>query len=114
MATVSRSVGDVCQEAKEASHVLARASRETKDAALLDLAKRLEDRSADLIDANAADVEAGQAEGLNDALIDRLTLTEERIADMAAGVREIAGLDDPIGEVVEGWKLDNGLDIKKE
>ena len=114
MATVAKSVQQVCEEAKAASHVLARAPREAKDAALLDLAKRLEDRSAELIDANEADVEAGREEGLNDALIDRLTLTEERVADMAGGVREIAGLDDPVGELVEDWKLENGLRVRKE
>jgi glutamate-5-semialdehyde dehydrogenase len=114
MATVAKSVQQVCEEAKEASHVLARATRETKDAALLDLAKRLEERSSDLIDANEADVEAGREEGLNDALLDRLTLTEERVADMAAGVREIAGLEDPVGEIVEDWTLENGLRVRKE
>ena len=114
MATVSKSVSDVCEEAKEASHVLARASRETKDAALEELAKRLEAGAEPLIEANEADVEAGREEGLNDALIDRLTLTEERVADMAAGVREIAQLEDPVGELVEDWKLENGLRVRKE
>ena len=114
MAIAAKTVEQVCREAKEASHALARADRETKDAVLHDLAKRLEQRSAEIIEANQADVEAGHAEGLNDALIDRLTLTEDRVADMAAGVREIAELEDPVGEVVEGWKLENGLDVKKE
>ena len=50
---------------------------------------------------------------LNEALIDRLTLTEARIAEMAKGVREIADLDDPVGEVVEGWTLENGLEVPR-
>jgi glutamate-5-semialdehyde dehydrogenase len=113
MATVAQSVRDVCVAAKEASHALARADRATKDACLLDLAERLEARSADLIEANSADLEAGRESGLNEALIDRLTLTEERIGEMAAGVREIAGLEDPVGEVVESWTLRNGLEVSK-
>jgi glutamate-5-semialdehyde dehydrogenase len=114
VATVSKSVADVCREAKEASRVLARADREVKDAALLDLARRLEENADQLIEANRADVEAGEAEGLNEALIDRLTLTPDRVRDMAAGVREIAGLDDPVGEMVEDWTLENGLRVRKE
>jgi glutamate-5-semialdehyde dehydrogenase len=114
VATVSKSVADVCREAKEASRVLARADRELKDAALLDLARRLEENADRLIEANLADVEAGEAEGLNEALIDRLTLSPDRVKDMAAGVREIAGLDDPVGEIVEDWTLENGLRVRKE
>ncbi len=85
MATVTRSVREVCEEAKAASHVLARVGREAKDACLKDLAGRLEGRSAELLEANAADLEAGREEGLNEALIDRLALTEARVAEMAAG-----------------------------
>ena len=90
MATVTRSVHDVCVAAKEASHVLARVDRAAKDACLLDLADRIVARAPELLEANAADVEAGREEGLTEALIDRLTLTEARIAEMAKGVREIA------------------------
>ena len=113
MATVAQSVRDVCVAAKEASHALARADRATKDGCLLDLAERLEARSAELIEANSADLDAGRESGLNEALIDRLTLTEARIAEMAAGVREIAALEDPVGEVIEAWTLRNGLEVSK-
>jgi len=113
MATVAHSVRDVCVAAKEASHVLARADRAAKDACLADLADRIEARASELIEANAADLEAGRESGLNEALIDRLTLTDSRIADMAAGVREIAALEDPVGEVIEGWTLRNGLEVSK-
>jgi glutamate-5-semialdehyde dehydrogenase len=114
MATVTRSVREICEQAKGASHVLARVGREAKDACLNDLADRLEARSAEVLEANRADLEAGREEGLNEALVDRLTLTEERISDMAAGVREIAGLEDPVGELVESWTLENGLRVRKE
>jgi glutamate-5-semialdehyde dehydrogenase len=114
VATAAKSVADICREAKDASHLLARASREEKDACLRDLADRIEVSTDGLQEANRADVEAGREQGLNEALIDRLTLTEARIAEMAKGVREIADLDDPVGEVVEGWTLENGLEVQKK
>jgi glutamate-5-semialdehyde dehydrogenase len=114
VATATRSVEEVCRAAKDASHELARVDRAAKDACLRDLAERLEARSSELIEANRADVEAGRESGLNEALIDRLTLTEERVAEMAAGVREIAELEDPVGEIVESWTLRNGLDARKQ
>jgi glutamate-5-semialdehyde dehydrogenase len=114
MATATKSVHDVCVEAKEASRALARAERSVKDAALLDLADRIDARAADLIEANAADLDAGREEQLNEALIDRLTLTEARVAEMATGVREIAELPDPVGEIAESWTLPNGLEVRKQ
>ena len=114
MATVAQSVHDVCVAAKQASHELARTDRAAKDACLLDLADRIEARSAELLGANAADVEAGREEGLTEALIDRLTLTGARIAEMASGVREIAELEDPVGEIAESWTLENGLRVQKQ
>jgi glutamate-5-semialdehyde dehydrogenase len=114
MATATRSVAEVCGAAKSASHLLARSGREAKDACLRDLADRIDGSVEALLEANRADVEAGREEGLNEALIDRLTLTEARIAEMAKGVREIAELDDPVGEVIEGWTLENGLEVAKK
>ena len=114
MATAAKSVAEVCREAKDASHLLARASREKKDACLRDLADRIDASVDGLLEANRADIDAGREQGLNQALIDRLTLTEARIAEMAKGVREIADLDDPVGEVVEGWTLQNGLEVQKK
>jgi glutamate-5-semialdehyde dehydrogenase len=114
VATATKSVAEICREAKDASHLLARASREAKDGFLGDLAERIEQRADALLEANRADVDAGREEGLNEALIDRLTLTDARIADMATGVREIAELEDPVGEVVEGWTLENGLEVRKQ
>ena len=114
MATAAKSVAEVCREAKDAAHQLARVGREAKDACLRDLAERIDQSVDGLLEANRADVDAGREEGLNEALLDRLTLTETRIAEMAKGVREIADLEDPVGEVVEGWTLENGLEVAKK
>ena len=114
MAIATKSVLDLCREAKDASHLLARARRDEKDACLRDLADRIDAGVETLLESNRADVDAGREQGLNEALIDRLTLTEGRIAEMANGVREIADLEDPVGEVVAGWTLPNGLEVEKK
>jgi glutamate-5-semialdehyde dehydrogenase len=113
VATAAKTVEQTCREAKDASHLLARTSRDEKDACLRDLADRIDASVESLLEANRADVETGREQGLNEALLDRLMLTEERIAEMAKGVREIADLDDPVGEVVEAWTLENGLEVAK-
>ena len=114
MATAAKTVEQTCREAKDASHLLARATREEKDACLRDLADRIDRSVEPLLEANREDVETGREQGLIEAVIDRLTLTEARIAEMAKGVREIADLEDPVGEVVEGWTLENGLEVAKK
>jgi len=114
VATAAKTVEQTCREAKDASHLLARATREEKDACLRDLADRIDASVEPLLDANRADVEAGREAGLDEALLDRLTLTEARVAEMAKGVREIVELDDPVGEVIEGWTLENGLEVAKK
>jgi glutamate-5-semialdehyde dehydrogenase len=114
VATTVESVEDVCRAAKDASHLLARTDRAAKDACLRDLADRIEARADELKEANGADLDAGREEGLTEALIDRLTLTDARIKEMAAGVREIAELEDPVGEIAESWTLPNGLDVRKQ
>jgi glutamate-5-semialdehyde dehydrogenase len=114
VATAAKSVVDTCREAKGAAHLVGRVSTQAKDACLRDLADRIEGSVDALLEANRADVDVGLAGDLNEALIDRLTLTESRIAEMAKGVREIADLDDPVGEVVEGWTLENGLEVAKK
>jgi glutamate-5-semialdehyde dehydrogenase len=113
VATTTKSVADVCLDAKDAFHVLARLNRAAKDACLHDLAERLARSAPEILEANAADVAAGREAGLDEALIDRLALTEARIAGMAAGVREVAELPDPVGELVESSTLENGLEISK-
>src|SRR5262249_35117844 len=114
VATAAKTVEQTCREAKDASHLLARPTRDEKDACLRDLADRIDAAVGPLLEANRADVEAGREQGLNEALLDRLALTEARIAEMAKGVREIADLEDPVGEVVEGWTLENGLEVAKK
>jgi glutamate-5-semialdehyde dehydrogenase len=113
MATTTRSVAQICSAAKDASRVLARASSGTRDAALEAIATALEARTAEILDANGRDMEAGAEAGLSSALLDRLKLTEERVAGIASDVRNIAALPDPVGETIEGRRLPNGLDVRK-
>ena len=101
------------QRAKAASLALALASTGTKDAALGAAADLLLQRSDDILAANAADVERAKAEGVSATIVDRLRLSDARIASMAGGLRQVAGLADPVGEVVEGWVRPNGLRIEK-
>lgn len=99
--------------AKKAAAVLASASSEQKNKLLLLAADMLIENEAELIAENEKDIQAGRAAGLTDSLLDRLRLTPQRIADMAAGLREIAMENDPVGEVVEGIKRPNGIRISK-
>ena len=84
-----------------------------KDAALLAIADALLARTPEILAANELDMRAGREAGIGDALLDRLALDPARIAAIAAGVRQIAVLPDPVGEVIEGRRLPNGLDLRK-
>jgi len=106
-------IPDLARRAHEASRVLATASTETKDAALLAAADLLVVRTADLLDANALDVAAAEAAGTDAGIVDRLRLDESRVAAMAAGLRQVAGLTDPVGHVVDAWERPNGLRISR-
>jgi len=99
--------------AKEAARALALASARTKDEALQQMARGLEEKPAAIIEANRGDLERGRAAGLTRAFLDRLTLTEARIAEMATGLRQIAALPDPVGETVDAWRRPNGLEISR-
>ncbi len=99
--------------AKAASRELCLMDADTKNRALEEMARALAARSGDILTANREDLEAGRESGMSEALIDRLTLTEKRIEDMARGLREVAALTDPVGEVIDGWRLPNGLEIRK-
>jgi glutamate-5-semialdehyde dehydrogenase len=114
MAVTVSPVAEICRAAREASRELAVLETATKDAALHAIAAALEDRTPQILEANARDLAAGRESGLSAALMDRLALDEERIAAMAAGVRSIAALPDPVGEVVDGSRLPNGLDVRKQ
>jgi glutamate-5-semialdehyde dehydrogenase len=113
MATTARTVTDVCREAKRASRELARLDTDTRNGALEAIAAALEARTAEVLEANERDMEAGRAGGLDAALLDRLKLDEARVAGIASDVRTIVGLTDPVGEVIEGFRLPNGLDVRR-
>jgi glutamate-5-semialdehyde dehydrogenase len=101
------------RRAKSASRVLATASTELKNAALAAAADLLVERTDDLLAANAADVEREQAAGASATVVDRLRLSPGRVEGMAGGLRQVAGLPDPVGEISEGWVRPNGLRIHK-
>ena len=101
------------QRAREASHRLALATRATKDAALHAMADALLAREAVVLAANAEDVARAEGGGTPANIVDRLRLTPERLAGMAQGLREVAGLPDPVGEVVRGSTLANGLEMRQ-
>jgi glutamate-5-semialdehyde dehydrogenase len=105
-------VADLCRAAKRAARRLAAVDSDTKDAALLAIASALEARTDEIVEANALDLEAGR-EGLSPALMDRLRLDAARVRGIADGTRAIAALPDPVGEVVDGGRLANGLDVRK-
>jgi len=109
----ARSVTDVCLAAKAAARPLAATGSAVKDAALLAIADALEARTPEILEANARDLEAGREARLSPALMDRLALDGSRVAAMAAGVRTIVALPDPVGEVIDGFRLPNGLDVRK-
>src|SRR3954468_9495276 len=111
--TAAPTVSDICVAAKAAARRLATVPSATKDAALLAIADALEARTAEILEANARDLEAGRASGLSVALMDRLALDAGRVRGIADGARSIAALPDPVGEVVDGGRLANGLDFRK-
>jgi len=113
MAVAERTVTDICLTARAAARLLAGMGSKVKDAALLGIASALEARTPEILEANARDVEGGRVAGLSPALLDRLTLDRARVRAMAEGARAIAALRDPVGEVVEGFRLPNGLDVRK-
>ncbi|HEY2998606.1 MAG TPA: glutamate-5-semialdehyde dehydrogenase [Acidimicrobiales bacterium] len=106
-------VAEQGRRAKAASRVLATASTEAKDAALLAAADLLVERSDDLLAANAADVDREQGAGASPTVVDRLRLSPARIDGMAGGLRQVAALADPVGEVSAGWTRPNGLRIAR-
>ena len=111
--TVAASLEAIGQKAKEAEPALRVLDREKKDLVLLHAAARLIDETEHILDANALDMDAGLAKGMKTGLLDRLQLSRERIAAMAEGLRQIAALPDPIGEVMEEWTPENGLHIRR-
>lgn len=103
----------LCAQAKDASRVLAASSSDLRNRALRAMADLLEKNQEDLLFKNEIDVEAGRRAGLSSALLDRLSLTSRRVADMARGLRDVAELPDPVGEVVAEWDRPSGIKVQK-
>lgn len=101
------------QAAKQAAAKLAVTSTAVKNAALLAMATALEAQQAEILAANERDMTAAAAKGMKSSMLDRLKLTAERISGMADGLRQVAGLADPVGNVIDGKTLPNGLHITK-
>ncbi len=113
---MTETISEVRQKAmlaKAAARALASVSTGVKNAALLGMAQAFIDRQDEIIAANAVDLDRAKEKGISGALLDRLTLNDKRIEGMADGLRIVAALPDPIGEVIKGWKRPNGLDIRQ-
>ncbi|GAC1386972.1 MAG: glutamate-5-semialdehyde dehydrogenase [Marmoricola sp.] len=113
MASTTLSTGDVCAAARRASRTLAATSTEVKNAALEAIASVLIQRTPEILEANARDLERAEANHLTSALLDRLALHADRVATIAEGARAIAALPDPVGEVLDGSTLPNGLRMRR-
>ena len=109
----SPAIAELGRRAKAASRVLATTSTAAKDDALRSAADLLVARSAEILEANAVDVARAEADGVSATVVDRLRLTDARIESMAGGLRQVAGLPDPVGEVLDGWVRPNGLRISR-
>ena len=103
----------VARRARTAATELALATRDVKDAALLAMADQLVAASSQVLEANAADVQTAQSGGTPEHLVDRLRLDAGRVEGMAQGLRDVAGLPDPVGEVLRGSTLANGLQLRQ-
>ena len=113
MATAVASVAETCRAAKRAARALALRDTTVKDAALRQIAAALQDRRQEILAANEIDVQLGSEACIGQALLDRLRLDERRIDAIADAVLEIVALPDPVGELIEGRRLPNGLDVRK-
>jgi glutamate-5-semialdehyde dehydrogenase len=112
-ADLREQVHAAARRARTAAGVLALATRERKDAVLTAMADALRSRTAEVLAANAADIAAGRESGMAEAMVDRLALSEARIGAIADGLRTVAALPDPVGEVLRGGLLPNGLEMRQ-
>lgn len=110
---MAASVDDLGRQVKAAAAAVATAPAAQRDAALLAAAEGLEAATADILAANAVDVARAEADGVSPTVVDRLRLDERRVAAMAGGLRQVAALPDPVGEVLDGWVRPNGLRIRR-
>jgi glutamate-5-semialdehyde dehydrogenase len=106
-------VSELGRRARAAAATLAGASTAAKNAALLAAADLIVERADELLAANAADIDAAAAAGMEPGPLDRLRLSDARVAGMATGLRDVAALPDPIGEILDGWRRPNGLQIER-
>ncbi|HSK54253.1 MAG TPA: glutamate-5-semialdehyde dehydrogenase [Jiangellales bacterium] len=113
MTDTATTVLDAARRARAVAADLAVRTRADKDAALLAMSATLTDRTGDVLEANGRDVARAEEAGTAAALIDRLRLDAGRVAGMADGLRQVAGLTDPVGEVVRGFRLPNGLQVEQ-
>jgi glutamate-5-semialdehyde dehydrogenase len=113
MAVAVSPVADIARTAKRAARTLAQTDTAVKDGALEAIAAALEERIEEILEANARDMQLGVEADIGDALLDRLRLDHARVAAIARAVRQIAALADPVGEVIDGHRLPNGLDVRK-
>jgi len=113
MAVAVSRVPETCRAAKRAARLLARADTAVKDGALEAIALALEERCEEILAANELDMAAGRRAEIGEALLDRLRLDDGRVRGIARAVRQVAALADPVGEVIDGHRLPNGLDVRK-
>lgn len=106
-------MAEIGRNAKAAAAVLAKTSPETKNRALMAAAAAIRSNAAEILAANARDMETARAQGLSGAILDRLLLNPDRIEGIAAGIESVAALDDPVGKVTETWTRPNGLVISR-
>jgi glutamate-5-semialdehyde dehydrogenase len=111
--TLEQEIHTIGRRAREASRTLARLSATQKNKILIAMADELVVRSPEILAANAGDTTAAEKNGLTKAAIDRLRLTTDRISGMADGIRQVAALEDPVGEILRDWTRPNGIQIQK-
>ena len=113
MQTIEETIHQMGHQARAAAYRLNLLGSEEKNTILWNMAKQIRDASPALIEANARDIEAGEAKGLSGAMLDRLRLDEARIETMAAGIEQVAALPDPVGQVMDAWERPNGIRIEQ-
>lgn len=110
---ITKLITGIAQKARDASRILAKVSSGPKDKALISMSEAILSEQGFIIEENKKDIEESKAKGFREAFIDRLTLTPSRIKSMAQGLKEIAALHDPVGEIVKMWRRPNGLLVGK-
>ncbi|MEA3319436.1 MAG: glutamate-5-semialdehyde dehydrogenase [Bacillota bacterium] len=110
---VETNVESQAKEAKKAAKVVSLLTTEEKNDILKHIANTLESNVSHILEANNKDLDKGREKGYTEAYMDRLALSEDRIEDFANGLREVAELEDPVGDILSDWTLDNGLQVEK-